>query len=99
MKYLIEVRRATRPEGINMTALMTRADYTAIAIGLAAVEHPSLKIVHVVHDASKGQVKVMVESPLPLGDVQRALEMILGTDALMTVTDDVAPAAPVAAAS
>jgi hypothetical protein len=91
MKYLIEVRRAKRPEDMNMTALMSRADYTAIATGLAAVEHPSLKIVHVVHEEVKGKVKVMVESPLPLGDVQRALESILGNDALTAAADDVAP--------
>jgi hypothetical protein len=92
MKYLIEVRRAMRPEDMNMTALMSRADYTAIALGLAAVAHPSLKIVHVVHEEVKGKVKVMVESPLPLEDVQRALEIVLGNDALTTVTD-VAPVA------
>ena len=79
-----------RPEDPRMTAPMRRADYTAIALALAAVERPSLKIVHVVHDEMKGKVKLMVESPLPLDDVQRALESILGNAGLTAVTDDVA---------
>jgi DNA polymerase II small subunit/DNA polymerase delta subunit B len=52
----------------------------------------------VFHEESTGRVKVIIESLLPLCDVQLALESILQNDGLAPIAGDVLPSTPMVAA-
>ena len=99
MKYLFEVRRTSGPEETCLPRKMNRADYATMAVGLAGLVHPSFKLLHVFHEETGGVVKAMVESPLPLADVHRALESMLHAYALSAGCGEAVPPEPVVSAA